>query len=65
MDDLEEKMGAILNNPNMMQQIMSLAQTMGQNAPPGPEKQSEKPQQPPQDAQGSSGISRSQVSSSR
>jgi hypothetical protein len=31
MDDLEEKLGAILNNPQMMQQIMSLAQNMGSN----------------------------------
>ncbi len=26
MDDMEEKLGAILNNPQMMQQIMSMAQ---------------------------------------
>ena len=29
MDDLENKLGAILNNPQMMQQIMSMAQAMG------------------------------------
>ena len=28
MEDLESKLGAILGNPQMMQQIMSLAQTM-------------------------------------
>ena len=30
MDELETKLGAILENPQMMQQIMSLAQTLGQ-----------------------------------
>ena len=29
MDDMEEKLGSILNNPQMMQQIMSMAQAMG------------------------------------
>lgn len=28
MDEMEEKLGAILNNPQMMQQIMQLAQSM-------------------------------------
>ena len=41
MDDLETKLGEILSNPQMMQQIMGLAQSLGQpsekpstNAPP-------------------------------
>lgn len=34
MSELEEKLGTILNNPQMMQQIMSLAQSMGPQAPP-------------------------------
>ena len=34
MDEMEEKLGAILGNPQMMQQIMSMAQALGQNAPP-------------------------------
>ena len=29
MDEMEEKLGSILNNPQMMQQIMSMAQSMG------------------------------------
>ena len=29
MDDLQEKLGAVLNDPNMMQQIMSMAQALG------------------------------------
>lgn len=34
MDEMEEKLGSILNNPQMMQQIMSMAQSMGgQNGP--------------------------------
>ena len=36
MSEMEEKLGAILNNPAMMQQIMSLAQSMGQSAPASP-----------------------------
>lgn len=33
MDEMEEKLGSILNNPQMMQQIMSMAQSLGQNSP--------------------------------
>ena len=31
MDELEQKLGSILNNPELMQQIMSMAQSLGQN----------------------------------
>lgn len=31
MSEMEQKLGAILNNPQMMQQIMSLAQSLGTN----------------------------------
>lgn len=34
MDDLEEKLSSVLNNPQMMQQIMAMAQSMGAQAPP-------------------------------
>lgn len=34
MSEMEEKLGAILNNPQMMQQIMSMAQAMRTNQPP-------------------------------
>ena len=30
MQDMEEKLGAILSNPQLMQQIMSMAQSFGQ-----------------------------------
>ncbi len=46
MDGMEEKLGAILNNPQMMQQIMAMAQTLGQSQVPPPE--SPKPEPPPQ-----------------
>lgn len=37
MSEMEDKLGAILNNPQMMQQIMSMAQAMSaSNAPPSP-----------------------------
>ena len=32
MAEMDEKLGAILNNPQMMQQIMSMAQSLGQSA---------------------------------
>ena len=34
MEGMEEKLGAILGNPQMMQQIMALAQSMGSQPPP-------------------------------
>ena len=37
MDGMEEKIGAILNNPEMMQQIMSMAQALGQSQNPPPQ----------------------------
>ena len=33
MDQMEDKIGAILNNPQLMQQIMTMAQSLGQNPP--------------------------------
>lgn len=42
MDGMEEKLGQILNNPQLMQQIMSMAQSMNQNQnqPPSPPQES-------------------------
>ena len=34
MAEMDDKLGAILGNPAMMQQIMSMAQTLGQQSPP-------------------------------
>ena len=36
MDDMEEKLGAVLNNPQLMQQIMAMAQSLGAEKPPEP-----------------------------
>ncbi|MBQ8834668.1 MAG: hypothetical protein IJ001_07075 [Oscillospiraceae bacterium] len=44
MDGMEEKLGSILNNPQMMQQIMAMAQSLGQSAPAAPPQ--EKRQEP-------------------
>lgn len=41
MDQMEDKLGAILNNPQLMGQIMSMAQSLGNSSPPQQE-----PQQP-------------------
>jgi len=41
MSEMEEKLGAILNNPQMMQQIMAMAQSLGGS--PGPEPETRKP----------------------
>ena len=38
MEGMEEKLGAILGNPQMMQQIMSMAQSLGSSQQPPPEK---------------------------
>ena len=43
MDGIEEKLGAILNDPNMMQQIMAMAQSLGNSVPT---EQEEKPSGP-------------------
>lgn len=45
MEEMQEKLGAILSNPQLMQQIMSMAQAMGQSSPPTPEPES-KPSTP-------------------
>lgn len=43
MDEMEEKLGAIFSNPQMMQQIMSMAQAMSsqQNQPTPPPQQNQ------------------------
>ena len=43
MEGMEEKLGAILGNPDMMKQIMSMAQALGSPPPPPPP---EKPKEP-------------------
>jgi len=42
MDQMEDKLGAILNNPQLMGQIMSMAQSLG-NSPPPPQEASPPP----------------------
>jgi len=44
-ENMEEKLGAILNNPQMMQQIMSLAQSLGNTAPAEQNQQQESSQE--------------------
>ncbi|MBR3972607.1 MAG: hypothetical protein IKJ99_01490 [Oscillospiraceae bacterium] len=39
MDNMEEKLGSILGNPAMMQQIMSIAQSLGQSQPEPPKEE--------------------------
>lgn len=36
MDNLEEKLGALLSDPDIMQKVQSLAQSLGQNTAPAP-----------------------------
>lgn len=47
MSQLDDKLSAILGNPQMMQQIMSLAQSMGASQPQEPKEPKEQPAQPP------------------
>lgn len=47
MEGIEDKIGNILNNPQMMQQIMAMAQSLGQSQdPPKQEPVQEQPQLP-------------------
>lgn len=39
MDDMNEKIGAVLNDPKLMQQIMSMAQSLGGSSEQSPPKQ--------------------------
>lgn len=45
MDNIEEKLGAILNDPKAMQQIMALAQSLGNNSQDQPPKSAANPSQ--------------------
>lgn len=54
MDDMEEKLGTILNNPQMMQQIMAMAQAMGGSGKDAPPPRSDTP--PPRPENPFSGI---------
>jgi len=46
MESLEDKLGAVLNNPQMMQQIMSMAQTLGASQPSSEEHPAQAPSIP-------------------
>ena len=48
MDDLESKIGAILGNPEAMQKIMALAQSLNQNSKDPPKEQQQKQETPRQ-----------------
>lgn len=48
MSELEERLGAVLSNPQLMQQIMTMAQTLGGNqGQPQPEPKQKAPEPPP------------------
>lgn len=49
MDDIQNQMNAILGNPEMMQKIMAMAQSLGQSQPGNQE-----PEQPKQEPSGNS-----------
>ena len=51
MDDMERKMGAILGNPDMMQKIMAMAQSLNQ-----PEENQHTVEPPPTQTTGSFGL---------
>lgn len=48
MDGMEEKIGAILSNPEMMNTIMSMAKALGQSQSPPEAAPAPKPEQTPQ-----------------
>ena len=44
MSELEEKLGSLLSNPQLMHQVMSMAQSLGgQSSPPEPKKEEPSP----------------------
>lgn len=45
MSELEEKLGSVLNNPQLMQQIMTMAQSLG-GGNPSPKQEEPKQQEP-------------------
>ena len=47
MDDMESKMGAIFGNPEMMQKIMAMAQSLNNGQQANQEIKKEPPEQPP------------------
>lgn len=47
MSEMEEKLGSILNNPQLMQQIMNMAQSLGQTSANIPPPKQEPTSQPP------------------
>ena len=57
MENMEEKLGTILNNPEMMQQIMTLAQSLGSNPP----KQQNAPREPEIPASPNPGLDLSMI----
>ncbi len=48
MDDFQDRIGAILNNPQMMGQILSMAQALGQSSPSQPAQRPQTPQPSPE-----------------
>lgn len=44
MAEMEDKLGSILNNPEMMQKIMAMAQSLGAGQPQEPSNQEHEPQ---------------------
>lgn len=43
MSELEEKLGSLLSNPQLMQQVMSMAQNLASQPPAAPEPKQEEP----------------------
>ena len=55
MAEMEDRLNSILGNPQMMQQIMSMAQTLGQTQADLPKQETSNPEPPPQQSQTPSG----------
>lgn len=46
MDEMEEKLGSILNNPQLMQQVMSMAQSLSQSSTQQPKQETPRQSEP-------------------
>lgn len=58
MSELEEKLGSLLSNPQLMQQVAAMAQAMGNSPAPSPQPQAQQPPSLPDPAlmQGIAGM---------
>ena len=61
MDVMEDKLNSILSNPEIMSQLMTMAQSLGNQAPEPPRQEPSPPSPPPQKSQPSNNFDMAMV----